>query len=45
MLELFALAGLAIAGLAVVSVVGLVFLAFKLLFWVVFFPIRLLIIA
>lgn len=42
MLELIALAGLFIAGLAVMSVVGVVFLVLKLVFWAVFLPFRLL---
>lgn len=42
MLELIALAGLFIAGLAVLSVVGVAFLVLKVVFWAVFFPIRLL---
>ena len=42
MLELIALAGLLIAGLAVVSVVGVVFLGFKILLFVLFLPFRLL---
>ena len=42
MLELFALAGLFIAGLAVMSVVGVVFLVIKVVFWAVFLPFRLL---
>ena len=42
MLELIALAGLLIAGLAVASVIGVVFLVFKVVFWAVFLPFRLL---
>lgn len=41
MLELVALAGLLFAGLAVFAVLGMVFFIVKLAFWVVFFPIRL----
>ena len=42
MLELIALAGLVIAGLAVFAVVGVVFFVLKLLFWTIFLPFRLL---
>ena len=42
MLELIALAGLFIAGLAVRAVVGVVFLVLKVVFWAVFLPFRLL---
>jgi hypothetical protein len=42
MLELIALAGLLIAGLAVFSVVGVVFFVFKIALWAVFLPFRLL---
>jgi len=42
MIELIALAGLFIAGFAVLSVVGVVFLVFKVLMWTVFLPFRLL---
>ena len=42
MLELIALAGLLIAGLAVASVIGVVFLLFKIVFWAIFLPFRLL---
>ena len=42
MLELIALAGLLMAGLAVASVIGVVFLLFKIVFWAVFLPFRLL---
>ena len=42
MLELIALAGLVIAGLAVFAVVGVVFLVIRIVFWAVFLPFRLL---
>ena len=42
MLELIALAGLLMAGLAVASVIGVVFLLFKIVFWAIFLPFRLL---
>ena len=42
MLELIALAGLIIGGLAVACVVGVVFVVFKVVFWAVFLPFRLL---
>jgi hypothetical protein len=42
MLELIALAGLLIAGVAVASVIGVVFLLLKIVFWAVFLPFRLL---
>lgn len=42
MIELIALAGLCIAGLAVFSLVGVVFFVFKIVLWAVFLPFRLL---
>lgn len=42
MLELIALAGLLIAGIAVFAVIGMVFFVLKIVLWAVFFPIRLL---
>jgi hypothetical protein len=42
MLELIALAGLLIAGLAVAAVIGVVLLLLKVVFWAVFLPFRLL---
>jgi hypothetical protein len=42
MIELIALAGLLIAGLAVFSLVGVVFFVFKIVLWAVFLPFRLL---
>ena len=42
MLELIALAGLFIAGLAVMAVVGVIFLVFKIVLFAVFLPFRLL---
>ena len=42
MLELIALAGLFVAGLAVAAVMGVVFLICKIVIWAVFLPFRLL---
>lgn len=42
MIELLALAGLVVAGLAVAAVIGLVFFVLKVVFWVVLFPFRIL---
>ncbi|MBY0496587.1 MAG: hypothetical protein K2Y23_20470 [Cyanobacteria bacterium] len=42
MLELIALAGLFIGGLAVAAILGIVFLVLKLAFWAVLLPFRLL---
>jgi hypothetical protein len=42
MIELIALAGLLIAGLAVFSLVGVVFFVFKIVLWAVFLPFLLL---
>ena len=42
MLEMIALAGLVIGGLAVMAVVGVAFLVFKIVFWAVLLPFRML---
>ena len=42
MIEFFVLALLAVVGLSIAAVVGLVFFLLKLVLWVVFFPIKLL---
>ena len=42
MLELIAFAGLLIAGFAVMAVIGVMFLVFKIVFWAVFLPFRIL---